>query len=102
MVFVHAEREGEWPLYLTAVQEMLPYFFAAGITIMLNMGCITCVQWKDFTAEKSIEGERVMRRKEGLSNCIWSNMYIGTTFIRYGIGPNDIIRVTMKPETLKK
>ena len=30
MVFVRAEREGEWPLHLWAVQEMLPYFFAAG------------------------------------------------------------------------
>ena len=30
MIFVRAEREGDWPLHLWAVREMLPYFFAAG------------------------------------------------------------------------
>ena len=29
MLFVRAEREGDWPLHLWAVKEMLPYFFAA-------------------------------------------------------------------------
>ena len=28
MKFVRAEREGDWPLHLCAVEEMLPYFFA--------------------------------------------------------------------------
>ena len=30
MLFVRAEREGEWPLHLLAVKFMMPYFFAAG------------------------------------------------------------------------
>ena len=30
MRFVRAEREGEWPLHLSAVSDMIPYFFAAG------------------------------------------------------------------------
>ncbi len=30
MMFVRAEREGEWPLHLLAVNAMMPYFFAAG------------------------------------------------------------------------
>ena len=30
MLFVRAEREGDWPLHLLATQKMLPYFFAAG------------------------------------------------------------------------
>ena len=29
MSFVRAEREGDWPLHLWAVKEMLSYFFAA-------------------------------------------------------------------------
>ena len=29
MKFVRAEREGDWPLHLCAVEEMLPYFFAS-------------------------------------------------------------------------
>ena len=30
MIFVPAEQGGDWHLYLCAVREMLPYFFAAG------------------------------------------------------------------------
>ena len=30
MVFIRSEREGDWPLHLWAVTQMIPYFFAAG------------------------------------------------------------------------
>ena len=30
MLFVRAEREGDWPLHIWCVTQMLPYFFAAG------------------------------------------------------------------------
>ena len=30
MLFVRAEREGDWPLHLAVVSKMLPYFFATG------------------------------------------------------------------------
>ena len=30
MMFVRAEREGDWPLHLATYKQMLPYFFAAG------------------------------------------------------------------------
>ena len=30
MMFVRAEREGDWPLHLPSYKQMLPYFFAAG------------------------------------------------------------------------
>ena len=30
LIFIRAEREGEWGLHLWAVNEMIPYFFAAG------------------------------------------------------------------------
>jgi len=30
MLYVRAEREGDWPLHLHAVKLMLPYFFASG------------------------------------------------------------------------
>ena len=29
MQFVRAEREGDWPLHLSAVSAMIPYFFAS-------------------------------------------------------------------------
>ena len=30
MMFIRAEREADWPLHLWTIQEMMPYFFAAG------------------------------------------------------------------------
>ena len=30
MMYIRAEREADWCLHLTAVKEMLPYFFVAG------------------------------------------------------------------------
>ena len=30
LIFISAEQEGEWALHLWAVNEMIPYFFAAG------------------------------------------------------------------------
>jgi len=47
MVFIRAEREGEWPLHLWAVQEMLPYFFAAGLHNYARYGLYYLVH--DFT-----------------------------------------------------
>ena len=30
LIYIRAEKEGEWLLHLHAVKQMLPYFFAAG------------------------------------------------------------------------
>ena len=105
MVFVRAEREGEWPLHLWAMQEMLPYFFAAGHHNYTRYGTYYLRSMEKLhgnVLEKFMKGEHVMRHKNGLWNGIWSDMYIETTFMRYGKGPRGIIRVTMRPETLKK
>ena len=42
-----------------------------------------------------------MRHKEGLWNGIWSDMFIESTFMRYGHGRSGIVGITLKPETLK-
>ena len=42
-----------------------------------------------------------MRHVPGLWNGIWTDMFIETTFMRYGHGKRGIIGVTLKPETLK-
>ena len=42
-----------------------------------------------------------MHHIPGLWNGIWSDMYIETTFMRYGYGKRGIIGVTLKPETMK-
>ena len=45
MMYIHAEREADWCLHLTAVKEMLLYFFAAGHVNYARYG-ITCVPWR--------------------------------------------------------
>ena len=50
---------------------------------------------------KFMKGEHVMHHVPGLWNGIWSDMFIETTFMRYGHGPRGIIGITLKPETLK-
>ena len=30
MLYIRAEREGDWPLHMEAVKQMLPYLYASG------------------------------------------------------------------------
>ena len=45
--------------------------------------------------------EHVMRHIPGVWNAIWSDMFIETTFMRYGHGKRGIIGLTLEPETLE-
>ena len=105
MLFVRAEREGDWPLHLWAVQEMMPYFFAAGHHHYARYGLYYLRSMERLPTEileKFLKGEHVMRHKQGIWNGIWSDMYIETTFMRYGKGPKGIIGITLKPSTVKR
>ena len=42
------------------------------------------------------------RHKLGVWNAIWSDMYIETTLMRYGYGPNGIVDNTLQPSALKR
>ena len=42
-----------------------------------------------------------MHHNAGLFNGIWSDMAIGTTFVRYGHGQSGITGITLIPEALK-
>ena len=63
MRFVRAEREGEWPLHLSAVSEMIPYFFSAGHQNYARYGLYYLRSMEKLPAEvlsKFIKGEHVM------------------------------------------
>ena len=47
-------------------------------------------------------GNHVMRHQPGIWNGIWSDMFIETTFMRYGHGPGGIIGITLQPSTLTR
>ena len=104
MMFIRAEREGDWPLYLATYKQMLPYFFAAGHVNYVRYGL--CYQWEmerlpEEVLSHFLNGEYVMHHSAGLWNGIWSDMMIETTFMQYGHAPSGIIGITIKPETLK-
>ena len=104
MMFIRAEREGDWPLHLEAFSQMMPYFFAAGHVHYARYGLIYLRAMESLSEPvlcHFMKGEHVMRHVRGIWNGIWSDMFIETTFMRYGHGKGGIIGITLKPETLK-
>ena len=52
--------------------------------------------------ERFLKGEHVIRHQKGFWNGIWTDMFIETTFMRYGKGPGGLIGLTLKPNVVKK
>ena len=104
MLYVRAEREGDWPLHLEAVELMMPYFFASGHVNYSQFGQYYLRSMKRLpidVARSFLKGEHVMHHNKGIWNRIWSDMFIETTFMRYGHGKRGMIGITLKPETMK-
>ena len=85
MIFVRAEREGDWPLHLFAVEKMLPYFFASG---HVNYACYGLYYLRSMQRlhpdimKKFMAGEHVMHHQDGLWNGVWSDLFIESTYMR--------------------
>ena len=83
---------------------MLPYFVAATHFNYARYG-LYYLRTKESLSNEEIsrfmKGQHVMHHVPGLKNGIWSDMFIETTFMRYGKEPGEIIVITLKPETLK-
>ena len=78
MIYIRAEREADWCLHLTAVKEMLPYFFAAGHVKYARYGLYylrTMEALPKLCQEQFLKGEHVMRHVPGLWNGIWSDVH---------------------------
>lgn len=105
MMYVRAEREGEWALHLYAVKQMLPYFFAAGHVNYARYASYYIRSMQKLpkaVQEKFMAGEHVMRHQKGVFNGIWSDMHIETTFMRHGKGPRGLVGITLKPKAVKQ
>ena len=103
MSFVRAEREVDWALHLSKVEQMLPYFFAVGHFSYARYGLyyLRCMQRLPPTLlTRFLHGEHVMRHRDGVWNGLWSNMFIETTHMRYGHRPKGIIWSTLNESTL--
>ena len=104
MQYIRAEREGDWPLHLEAVQQMMPYFFASGHVNYARYGLYYLRSMEGMPSEvrdRFMKGEHVMHHIPGVWNGIWSDMFIETTFMRYGHSHGGIIGITLRPDTLK-
>lgn len=104
MMYVRAEREGEWALHIEVVKQIMPYFFAAGHFNYARYGLVYLREMQKLPQEiltHFLKGNHVMHHNSGLWNGIWSDMFIETTFMRYGHTRGGIVGITLKPETLK-
>ena len=110
MLFVRAEiieellREGDWPMHLYAVSKMISYLFAAGHHNYARYGLYYLQDMKSLPAailERFLKGEHVIRHQKGFWNGIWTDMFIETTFMRYGKGPGGLIGLTLKSNVVK-
>ena len=89
-LYIRAEREGEWALYLASVEKMLPYFFASGhhnyaryATLYYN----NMLGLPEEVTKKFRKGLHVVRNAPGIFNGIWSDMSIETTYMKFGSSP---------------
>ena len=70
MMYVRAEREGDWPLHLVAVKQMLPYFFAAAHVNYARYGLYYLRSMESLGPEeisKFMKGQHVMHHMPGVS-----------------------------------
>ena len=95
MLFIRAEREGDWPLHLWTVNAMLPYFFAAGHWNYARYGLHYLERLHPAFLDRFLKGEHVMRHKLGLWNGLWSDMFIEITFMKYGYRPGGLIGIAL-------
>ena len=103
LLFVRAEREGDWPPHILAVEEMVPYLFASahfnyaryGLLYIRSMQHLHPALVKRFMA-----GEQVMHHTYGLWDGIWSDLFIESTCMHYGHCPSGIIGATLSEITL--
>ena len=104
MAYVRAEREGEWLLHVYCVKAMMPYFFAAGHQNYVRSDLVHLRAIENLPENilpYFLKGKHVMQHMDGLWNGLWSDMFIESTFMRYGHGQQGVIGITLKPETLK-
>ena len=89
MMYIRAEREAEFGLHLYCCKKMIPYFFIAG---HWNYARDSIVYLRSIEKtptnllNRFMNGEHVIRIKDGLFNGIWSDMAIENTYTNIGKG----------------
>ena len=78
------------------------FFFAAGHHNYATYGTYYLYDMKKLPQsifDKFLQGEHTTRHNGGLWNGIWSDMFIKTSFMRYGKGPGGLIGLTLNEKS---
>ena len=89
LMYVSAEREGEFGLHLYAFKEMIPYVFTTGHWNYARDSIVylrTMKKLPNSLLDKFMNGEHVVHLKNGLCYEVWSDMVIDTTYMKFGKG----------------
>ena len=89
MMYICAEREGEFGLHLHCCKKMIPNFFAAGHWNYARDSIVylrSIEKMPTNLLNRFMNGEHVIRIKDGLFNGIWSDMAIETMYMKVGKG----------------
>ena len=87
-MFIRAERESDWLLHLHCVQQMLPYFFAAGHANYARYGAWYLLEMRGAlpaaARQMFMNGDHVCGHRSGVGNSVVSDQFGEQTYIRYG------------------
>ena len=104
MLYIRAEREGEFALHMYACRELMPYFFTAGHWNYARDGTAYLRMMEKLPnafVDPFMRGEHVVYLQEGWWNGIWSDMSIESTYMKMGKGPSGIIGITSNQRSVK-
>ena len=82
---------------------MMPYFYDSGHVNYARYGLFYLRSMEKLPVDirgRFMKGEHVMHHIPGLWNGLWRDMYIESTFMRYGHSHGGITGITLQPETL--
>ena len=104
MLYVRAEREGEFALHHDVCKKMLPYFFAACHWNYARDGVVYVQMMENlpgYVLNPLMKREHIVRLHEVLWNSISTDMAIESTCMKIGKGPSGLIGVTTQERTVK-
>ncbi len=104
MLYIRSEREADFLLQDSCIDSMRSYFFHANHYNYARYSTVHLITMRSLPEDvlaQFMKGEHVLRHIPGIWNGLWSDMFIETTFMRFGKGKQGILGITLKPEALK-
>ena len=104
LIYIRAEREGDWLLHIESLVAMLPYFFACNRQNYARWASIYLIDMlshlPDEVREAFKAGQFTVKRSAGKYNGIWSDMGVESTVIRDSKSRSGIIGLTGRGTSL--